>query len=46
MGPEMCEKYQHPLLLIQEILDILKGAWYLTKIDFMDGYFHIPIKAK
>jgi hypothetical protein len=37
MGPETCEKSQHPLLLIQEILNNLKGAWYFTKIDFMDG---------
>jgi hypothetical protein len=46
MGPETCEKYQHPLPLIQEILDNLRGAWYFTKIDFTDSYFHIPIKAK
>jgi hypothetical protein len=43
MGPEMCEKYQHPLPLIQEILDNLR---YFTKIDFMDSYFYILIKAK
>jgi hypothetical protein len=46
LGPETCEKYQHPLPLIQEILDNLKGARYFTKIDFTYGYFHIPIKAK
>jgi hypothetical protein len=46
MGPETCEKYQHPLPLIQEILDNLRGVQYFTKIDFTDGYFHIPIKAK
>jgi hypothetical protein len=46
MGPETCEKYHHPLPLIQEILDNLRGAWYFTKIDFTDSYFHIPIKAK
>jgi hypothetical protein len=46
MGPETCEKYQYPLPLIQKILDNLRGAQYVTKIDFMAGYFHIPIKAK
>jgi hypothetical protein len=46
VGPETCEKYQHPLPLIQEILDNLRGVRYFTKIDFMDSYFHIPIKAK
>jgi hypothetical protein len=24
----------------------LREAWYFTKIDFMEGYFHILIKAK
>jgi hypothetical protein len=31
MGPETYEKYQHPLPLIQEILDNLRGARYLQK---------------
>jgi hypothetical protein len=30
-GPETCEKYQHPLPLIQKILDNLRGARYFTK---------------
>jgi len=46
MGPETCEKYPHPLPLITEILDNLKGAKFFTKIDFTDGYFHVMIKGK
>jgi hypothetical protein len=31
MGPETCEKYQHPLSLIQEILDNLRKVFYKNR---------------
>ena len=35
---------RHPLPLINEALDRLRGARYLTKLDIIDGYHNIRIK--
>ncbi len=40
----MTIKNQYPLLLIQELIDKLKGAKWFTKMDVQWGYNNIQIK--
>jgi len=41
---EVTKKDQHPLRLIREALDILRGAKYFTKLDIKDAYHNIRIR--
>ena len=41
---EITIKNKYPLLLIQELIDKLKGAKYFTKMDIRWGYNNIQIK--
>jgi hypothetical protein len=47
MGPETCEKYQHPPPLIQKILDNLKGArHFIPYWNFASQTYHIRFLTK
>ena len=40
---KVTKQNSYPLPRIQELLDIVGRAWYLSKLDVLTGYWQIPL---